>query len=105
MTKEAKKLKPTEEQKAGWSKFFKVLKNAPYIQALAPFLELSSSIFLNWLYLTVDSDKHSEYKSIRSIFGPIIEFYGSIILPMVYNDLDYLLARYFKKMKRICDEE
>lgn len=77
---------------------FKVQKHANFRGVLGSFLDMSASLFLFWMQR---ADGHPNEAMIRSILAKVVEFYDEVVLQMCQHDLDMLMARFVRKMKRV----
>jgi hypothetical protein len=50
--------------------------------------------------MTIGDTRHSKSISIRELLGPVVQFYNAF-LKMLMHDIDLLVQKYVKKMKRI----
>ncbi|KAI8909540.1 hypothetical protein EDD86DRAFT_218400 [Gorgonomyces haynaldii] len=71
---------------------------AHYRTTLASFLGQSADIFLRWLKLTHDPSRQALHIKTRLL--KIVSFYDHVVYPLVVNDIQILVERFIKKMRK-----
>ena len=55
-------------------------------------------MILYWLKLPLDEQDLTE---LRNILAKVVEFYDQVVLPLVYRDMEILIPRFIKKIKKL----